>query len=215
MSQGLEQKRAEGVAAAVRKARETALMTQEMLATACDLSERTVRRLETDGTASFETLRAIAAVLPINIPAIYREVALETVSVPRALWRLTRRSIVWLVIAWLMVAGAFVAAVAQLSPEFAQQYMTQPMSPLPPGADRRIFHEPTAEEMHGSWGQSVEVTHAIWNMSAFLVLMLTAARMMFMPPSSKEAGVVSDWIDGGIRRAWARCRAVFIGATRA
>ncbi len=115
----LQQAQAQQVAIEVRAAREAVLMTQEMLATACDLSERTIRRLEQDGTASFETLRAIAAVLPIDIPSIYRSVAREHVTPGRAMLRI----IAWVLIRfgslWIATAGLFVAYIANARPEWA------------------------------------------------------------------------------------------------
>ena len=55
-------------AAALRRARERARMTQEQLADAAEVSVRTVRRALRDGVVRDETLRALCAVLEITIP---------------------------------------------------------------------------------------------------------------------------------------------------
>jgi DNA-binding XRE family transcriptional regulator len=115
MKQEIDKERSARVAAAVKASREVAMMTQDELAVACDLSERTIRRIESKGEASFETLRAIAAVLPINIAQIHRDVAHEYISTWKALLRVTRRTIVAIVLWWCAVSGVGIGILACMS----------------------------------------------------------------------------------------------------
>lgn len=67
----------------IRLERERRAWSQEHLAEVAGCSLRTIQRVESSGCASFETAKAIAAVLELELPALHAPAAVER----RPLWR--------------------------------------------------------------------------------------------------------------------------------
>jgi len=90
----------------IRTERERRAWSQEHLAEVAGVSLRTIQRVETTGTASFETARSIAAVLGIEVAELRVHSVSTAVAVPRR-WRY-----VGLAASLLVAVGAFFFGVA-------------------------------------------------------------------------------------------------------
>lgn len=88
----------------VKKLRTEQLWTQQHLADACDISLRTVQRVERYGNASNETLMSLAAVFNIDKNTLLVEV--EPVEVIEQVTRLSQKQLLILATATGTVIGA-------------------------------------------------------------------------------------------------------------
>lgn len=88
----------------IRTERENRAWSQEHLAEVCGVSLRTVQRLESSGAASYETARALAAVLELEV---------STLMVPATPVRTVRRRPAWIAIVASVLAGICGVFIAQ------------------------------------------------------------------------------------------------------
>jgi len=72
-------------ASKVRAGRERRAWSQEQLAEVTGLSMRTIQRVESSGSASFETAKAIAAVFESDVASLQPQVEVPVVALPSAL----------------------------------------------------------------------------------------------------------------------------------
>jgi transcriptional regulator with XRE-family HTH domain len=196
--------RAQRVAAEVRKAREAAMMTQLELAIATDLTERTIRRVEQEGRASFETLRAIAVVLRLDIARIHRDVQRANPSPWLAAAKVTGRFLRSFILTWaILLASPLVYVAIAIPLTEVQQEQDAPVTPFvtvnPNGSFRPETTEEAIEHHHGSWVHAHELLSNLVGITFILALLGQGMRIMVTSPSH-EAEIIFDAFDR-LRRA--------------